>query len=221
MRPPSPGHHLSRRSPVADNQIRDSRPFRLRRRRRFFAVQHMNFLFQLSGQCGQKPVGFQPCNTSPASVRRFVGWRFNCGLFAELNAGVCSFCRDFSFFQRRRLRNTRRHFKSPAVLPESREAFARNFPHAHHDGVRAKLFMNFCQRGIRIFGDDGDELHLLFRTWNDCGILNLDSRRNFRIGQHREIAKCRFKKTAEGQPQLRRAQDDRLLSGRQHLLHEF
>ena len=83
--------------------------------------------------------------------------------------------------------------------------------------------MDLGQRRVRSLADNGDEFHQTYsmKFGNDRGILNLHPRRNFRIGQHGEIAERVFKKAAERQPQLRRAQNDRLMAAGKHLLHKF
>ncbi len=78
------------------------------------------------------------------------------------------------------------------------------------------------QGRVRSLGYDCDKFHGLFsEVGNDGGVLDLHPCRNFRIGQHREVAERIFKKAAEGQPQLWRAQNDRLMAGGKHLLHKF
>ena len=63
---------------MTDDQVGDGRPFILHRRQWCLAVELVDFIFQLPGESGQQPVGFQPTDAAPTVLRRADGGPFKC-----------------------------------------------------------------------------------------------------------------------------------------------
>lgn len=134
-------------------------------------------------------------------------------------------------FRRQFLRDTGCDLDLSVALPQTRDSIRGQPPHADDDGFRPQFGMDPGQGRVGVFGLESNDFQslqglpgiqgLFYEVGNDGGILDLHPCRNFRIGQHREVAERIFKKAAERQPQLWRAQNDRLMAGGKHLLHKF
>src|SRR5437016_5599824 len=81
---------------------------------------------------------------------------------------------------------------------------------------RAPEFGEFLQRS----GHGKLSLPLL-KARDGGGTLDFDARRKFRVGEHVKFSEGRFEKAPKGEAKLRSAENDRLLSGSDHLLNVF
>ena len=123
-----------------------------------------------SANAGSKPSDSSQemlCQRRGAAIHRQI--QFN--LVAKRHISILAGRNDVLFL--RLLRHAGDDFDVSGMLPQPRNAGSRQFAHAHHNGVRSQLLLDLRQRGVRVFGDDGDNFMSSFCAGDHGRVLHL------------------------------------------------